>query len=55
MVMKFGLLVLSFILLTSVEASALVVDGNRIMDQEMSENLCVLTFDDGPSRNTPQL
>lgn len=31
------------------------VDGNRIMDQPMNENLCALTFDDGPSRYTPQL
>lgn len=36
-------------------ASAGVVDGNVIMDQSMNENLCALTFDDGPSRNTPQL
>lgn len=34
---------------------ALVIDGNRIMDQGMSENLCALTFDDGPSRLTPRL
>lgn len=32
-----------------------MVDGNRIMDQAMLENLCALTFDDGPSRNTPLL
>ena len=36
-------------------AVADVIDGNRIMDQRMGENLCVLTFDDGPSRNTPYL
>lgn len=35
--------------------NARVVDGNVIMDQAMPENLCALTFDDGPSRNTPQL
>lgn len=34
---------------------AAVVDGNRIMDQGMQENLCALTFDDGPSVNTPVL
>lgn len=32
-----------------------VFDGNRIMDQRMDENLCVLTFDDGPSKNTADL
>ncbi len=32
-----------------------VVDGNVIMDQPMNENLCALTFDDGPSPNTPFL
>lgn len=32
-----------------------IVDGNRIMDQPMQENLCALTFDDGPSKSTPQL
>lgn len=36
-------------------AAAKVVGGNRIMDQAMDDNLCALTFDDGPSRNTPQL
>lgn len=34
---------------------ARVVDGGVIMDQHMRENLCALTFDDGPSLNTPQL
>ena len=34
---------------------AQVVDGDHIMDQPMAENLCALTFDDGPSRYTPQL
>lgn len=36
-------------------ATPTVVDGNYIMDQPMAENLCALTFDDGPSRNTPHL
>lgn len=36
-------------------ASAQVVDGDWLMDQPMRENLCALTFDDGPSRFTPQL
>lgn len=35
--------------------AAIVMDGNRIMDQSMDENLCALTFDDGPSPNTPHL
>ncbi|MDO5483780.1 MAG: polysaccharide deacetylase family protein [Desulfovibrionaceae bacterium] len=43
------------LLLTCREAMARVVDGDWIMDQPMSENLCALTFDDGPSRHTPQL
>lgn len=34
---------------------ARVVDGGVIMDQHMRENLCALTFDDGPSPNTPHL
>lgn len=33
----------------------LVISGNRIMDQPMEENLCALTFDDGPSINTEHL
>lgn len=37
------------------ECQAMVVDGNRIMDQDMGENLCALTFDDGPSNFTPHL
>lgn len=33
-----------------------VADGNFIMDQSMEENLCALTFDDGPSPyTTPHL
>lgn len=32
-----------------------VIDGSRIMDQRMGENLCALTFDDGPSRHTGHL
>ncbi len=43
------------ILLAAPNAPARVVDGDIIMDQRMSENLCAITFDDGPSRNTPQL
>lgn len=44
-----------FMLLAARTAPARVVDGNIIMDQRMSENLCAITFDDGPSRNTMQL
>lgn len=36
-------------------SEARVVDGGVIMDQRMRENLCALTFDDGPSLNTPRL
>lgn len=32
-----------------------VYDGNTIMRQPMRENLCALTFDDGPSRYTPHI
>lgn len=32
-----------------------VYDGVRIIDQPMQENLCALSFDDGPSANTPQI
>lgn len=39
----------------AIAARAAVIDGNHIMDQDMGENLCALTFDDGPSRNTPAL
>ena len=34
---------------------ARVVDGNAIISQPMRENLCALTFDDGPSEHTPKL
>ena len=47
---------LAVILLTaSTIQAAVVVNGSRIMDQDMEENLCALTFDDGPSPNTPIL
>ena len=36
-------------------ACAQVYDGNAIMRQPMRENLCALTFDDGPSRYTPHI
>lgn len=35
--------------------TGVVVSGNTIMDQSMNENLCALTFDDGPSGNTASL
>ncbi len=35
--------------------NAAVVDGSRIMDQAMNENLCALTFDDGPGPYTAEL
>ena len=41
--------------LATQSAQARVVEGNVIMDQPMRENLCALTFDDGPSINTPHL
>lgn len=36
-------------------SGARIIDGNAIMDQYMDENLCALTFDDGPSAYTPEL
>lgn len=51
---KLSLIVLIQALLAT-SAWGAVVDGNRIMDQRMPENLCALTFDDGPSINTPAL
>lgn len=50
-----GLLALAFLSLLPDAAPAAVIDGSRIMDQHMSENLCALTFDDGPSRHTGHL
>lgn len=44
-----------FVMISAASAQAAVVDGSKIMDQDMSENLCALTFDDGPSPNTPLL
>lgn len=44
-----------FFFLLAFSANAAVMDGNRIMDQGMPENLCALTFDDGPSSNTNEL
>ncbi|MBE6443009.1 MAG: polysaccharide deacetylase family protein [Desulfovibrio desulfuricans] len=57
--MKFFLhtaaIALCIFVVSPVPVRARVVDGNVIMDQPMHENLCALTFDDGPSVNTPQL
>lgn len=36
-------------------AAAVVYDGPSISRQQMRENLCAITFDDGPSRNTGRL
>lgn len=49
------LLALALLHLLPAAAPAGVIDGNRIMDQRMSENLCAITFDDGPSRHTGHL
>ena len=49
------ILALALLPLAPSGAPAGVIDGNRIMDQRMSENLCALTFDDGPSRYTGHL
>ncbi|MBD5640873.1 MAG: polysaccharide deacetylase family protein [Desulfovibrio sp.] len=49
------ILILLFVLFCARNLCAAVVGGNRIMDQRMPENLCALTFDDGPSANTAEL
>lgn len=49
------LLSLALIHLLPAAAPAEIIDGPRIMDQRMSENLCAITFDDGPSRHTEHL
>ncbi len=51
----FAIVTVAMLLFATHECNALVVDGNRIMDQDMGENLCALTFDDGPSNFTPHL
>lgn len=53
---KSAFLLISFLLFFYPHTShSRVVDGNVIMNQSMSENLCALTFDDGPSSFTPEL
>lgn len=55
--LKTGILVLGallFIFYPS-HSHSQIVDGNVIMDKSMNENLCALTFDDGPSQNTATL
>lgn len=53
--MKITLFLFSLLLGCLGASNAAVLDGNRIMDQRMPENLCALTFDDGPSANTGAL
>lgn len=51
-------LCLSFVLVflsCSSPAESRVIGGSDMMDQDMEENLCALTFDDGPSIFTPEL
>lgn len=50
-----GLLCCLLILTPMFSARAGIVDGSHIMDQPMAENLCALTFDDGPAPTTPRL
>ncbi|MBQ7618448.1 MAG: polysaccharide deacetylase family protein, partial [Desulfovibrio sp.] len=55
-VVSFALaLFMSWGLLFAQASQARVIGGGMMMDQEMDENLCALTFDDGPSIFTPQL
>ncbi|MCR5814444.1 MAG: polysaccharide deacetylase family protein [Desulfovibrio sp.] len=42
-------------LLIAVNSQARVIGGDEMMNQDMEENLCALTFDDGPSIFTPEL
>lgn len=51
-ILIFGAIIFIF---ASSLSHARVVGGNIIMDKPMDENLCALTFDDGPSQNTPAL
>lgn len=44
---------LSFLMPSNIQAR--VIGGGEMMDVDMEENLCALTFDDGPSIFTPQL
>ncbi len=44
-----------FFLATANMAQARVIGGTEMTDVPMEENLCALTFDDGPSIFTPQL
>lgn len=53
--MKQFLSMLILVLLFPSFAGARVIGGGQLMDQEMEENLCALTFDDGPSIFTPKL
>lgn len=52
---KIAISLLAFIFFAAPVQAAVVVNGSVIMDQDMAENLCALTFDDGPSPNTPIL
>lgn len=52
--MKISIFFIALLFMPFISVAA-IMDGNRIMDQPMGENLCALTFDDGPSRNTPEL
>ncbi|MDR3357558.1 MAG: polysaccharide deacetylase family protein [Desulfovibrio sp.] len=47
--------VCGLLVLAALPAAAGVVDGIVIINQRMGENLCALTFDDGPSCFTPHL
>lgn len=53
--LKGALCAIFFLVLSASGARSAVVNGERIMNQGMNENLCALTFDDGPSLYTPGL
>ncbi|MBQ7738080.1 MAG: polysaccharide deacetylase family protein [Desulfovibrionaceae bacterium] len=46
---------LGLLVLGTYNVEARVIDGGEMTEQPMEENLCALTFDDGPSIFTPQL
>ena len=53
--LKTALLTLFCTLFLATFAQARAIGGDEMNDQEMEENLCALTFDDGPSIFTPEL
>ena len=53
--MKKNILFIFLFLITTSKVAAIVFDGDYIIDKPLKENLCAITFDDGPTRYTPYL